>query len=52
MSNAVFEIGIGVTLSESYWISKETLSIGTHKVSVRIGNDVSNTLTITVVGDR
>lgn len=47
-----FEIGIGATLSESYGISKETLSIGTHKVSVRIDNDVSNTLTIAVVGDK
>jgi hypothetical protein len=45
------EIGIGLTLSE-YGISKDVLSVGTHEVVVTIGQDVSNTLIITVIKDR
>ena len=46
-----FEISIGLTLSQ-YGISKEILSVGTHVVVVTIGQDVSITLTITVIEDR
>jgi len=41
----------GITLSE-YGITKENLSLGTHEVALKIGDAVSNTLTITITENR